>query len=40
MKAIKDAVNEKKIDPKTDREIMAEVLQSNNRGHDAGDDEQ
>ncbi|PWA58421.1 hypothetical protein CTI12_AA384450 [Artemisia annua] len=33
MKAIQDAVNDKKIDPKTDREIIAEVLQSNNRGH-------
>ncbi|PWA90167.1 acidic leucine-rich nuclear phosphoprotein 32 family member A [Artemisia annua] len=36
MKAIQDAVNDKKIDPKTDREIVAEVLQSNNRGHIAG----
>ena len=35
MKAIQDAVNDKKID-KTDIEIVAEVLQSNNRGHIAG----
>ena len=36
MKAIQKAIKEKKMDPKTDREIIDEVLKSHNRGHIAG----
>lgn len=36
MKALQDAVKEKQLDPKTDLEIIDEVLDSQNRGHIAG----
>ncbi|PWA42073.1 hypothetical protein CTI12_AA548870 [Artemisia annua] len=36
MKAIQKAIKEKKMDPKTDRESVNEVLKSHNRGHIAG----
>ncbi|GJV65076.1 hypothetical protein Tco_1475904 [Tanacetum coccineum] len=36
MKAIKDAITAKTIPPKTDREILDEVLKRTNRGHIAG----
>ena len=36
MKAIQKAIKDKKMDPKTDREIIDEVLKSHNRGHIAG----